>query len=125
MSHGAAMSDEPTSSPCCESNCGCVFAKALLSRSAVCELSQRRALAEREIVECTSPVARMNCTTLAALLHERARFALRLPRPGQPLMHALALRLQREAAASFQKSWDKLLAQIKAKGARAAAAMIE
>ena len=38
---------------------------------------------------------------------------------------ALALRLQREAAASFQKSWDKLLAQIKAKGARAAAAMIE
>ena len=35
----------------------------------------------------------MNCVTLAALLHERARFALRLPRAGQPLMHAQAMRL--------------------------------
>ena len=37
---------------------------------------------------------------------------------------ALALRLQREAAASFQKSWDKLLARIRGKGAHLAGAMI-
>ena len=36
----------------------------------------------------------MNCGTLAALLHERARFALRLPSPGHPIVHAQALRLQ-------------------------------
>lgn len=79
---------------CCDSAIGCVFAKALLARAAVCELAHRRALAEREMIECPSPVARTNCGTLAALLHERARFALRLPAPGQPLIHAQALRLQ-------------------------------
>lgn len=94
LTHGTAMTDEPTSTPCCESSGGCVFAKALLARSAVCELAQRRALAERDVIDCTSPVARMNCATLAALLHERARFALRLARPGQPLLHAQAVRLQ-------------------------------
>lgn len=88
------MTDEGTFTSCCESASACVFAKALLSRSAVCELAQRRTLAERDVIECTSPVARMNCATLAALLHERARFKLHLPRPGQPLMHAHALRLQ-------------------------------
>lgn len=79
---------------CCDSAIGCVFARALLARAAVCELAQRRALAEREVIECPSPVARTNCGTLAALLHERARFALRLPAPGQPLIHAQAMRLQ-------------------------------
>jgi len=79
---------------CCDSGSACVFAKALLARAAVCELAQRRQVAERETIECQSPVARMNCTTLAALLHERARFVLRLPCPGQPVMHAQSLRLQ-------------------------------
>jgi hypothetical protein len=64
-----------------------------LARAAVCELSQRRSLGEREIVECTSAVARTNCGTLAALMHERARFALRLPGPGHPMIHAQALKL--------------------------------
>jgi hypothetical protein len=71
-----------------------VFAKALLARAAVCELAERRAAAEHEVIECPSPVARTNCATLAALLHERARFALRLPAPGRPLIHAQAVRLQ-------------------------------
>lgn len=88
------MSDTPTAAACCESNSPCVFAKALLARAASCELSQRTCLAERDVLECTSPVARINCETLAALLHERARFALRLPAPGRPLMHVHALRLQ-------------------------------
>lgn len=83
---------EPTG--CCESAQACVFAKALLARSAACSQSRRVCLAERELLECGSPVARLNCETLAALLHERARFALRLPAPGRPLMHVHALRLQ-------------------------------
>jgi hypothetical protein len=79
---------------CCDSERGCVFAKALLSHTASCTLSQRRAVAERVLVECSSPVSHTNCSTLLALMHERARFALRLGAPGRPLMHMQALRLQ-------------------------------
>jgi hypothetical protein len=85
--------DVPGPAGCCESRSACVFGKALLVRAAACELAVRRSLGERELLECGSPVARLNCETLAALLHERARFALRLPAPGHPLMHAQALRL--------------------------------
>jgi len=90
------MNDDEVPPPgaCCESGSACIFTKALLARAAVCELAQRRAVAERELIECPSPVARTNCGTLSALLHERARFALRLPGPGRPLIHAQALRLQ-------------------------------
>jgi hypothetical protein len=79
---------------CCGTSAsGCVFAKVLLARSAECERACRRSVGEREAIECAAPTALANCTTLAALLHERARFALRLPRPGEPLMHAKAMRL--------------------------------
>jgi len=86
--------DPPTSISCCESTSACVFAKAILARAACCELAERHAVAERDLLECPSPTARINCTTLAALLHERARFALRLPPPGRVMVHAQALRLQ-------------------------------
>lgn len=87
------MDDLPGGSRC-GSEASCVFAKALLARSATCELAQRRSHGERELLDCGSPVARINCGTLAALLHERSRFPLRLPPPGRPLMHMQALRLQ-------------------------------
>jgi hypothetical protein len=86
-------SDLPGPSSCCASGAVCVFAKALLARAAVCELSARRSVGEREIVECGSVVARTNCGTLASLMHERARFALRLPGPAHPMIHAQALKL--------------------------------
>lgn len=72
----------------------CVFSKALLAQQARCQCSQRRALGERELIVCTSGPAWLNCGTVAALLHERARFALRLPPAGRPVEHAKALRLQ-------------------------------
>lgn len=99
------MSDTagPTASSCCDSATACVFSKALLARTAVCEKSIRRALAEREVIECNAPVARINCTTLAALLHERSRFSLRLPAPGKPLIHMHALRLQCGGLAALQQ----------------------
>lgn len=89
---------------CCDPAGTCVFSHALLARAAVCELSQRQALAERDVLVCTSPVARTNCGTLAALLHERARFALRLPPPGRPLIHAQVLRLHCGGLAGLQAS---------------------
>jgi len=88
------MDEDLAASACCESAQACVFSKALLAHAATCELSQRACVGEREVLNCGSPVARINCGTLAALLHERARFALRLPAPGRPLMHVHALRLQ-------------------------------
>ena len=96
----------PPAALCCDSDQACVFAKALLSHTAVCELAQRRAVAERVLVECPSPVARTNCGTLAALLHERARFALRLPPPGRPLIHMQALRLQCGGLTALQQVLD-------------------
>ena len=89
------MSDDETgrASSCCDTRSACVFAKALFARSAQCGLAHRRAIAEREVIECPSPVARMNCRTLERLLHERACFALKL-RAGAPPMHVQALRLQ-------------------------------
>lgn len=80
-------------STCCDSASACVFAKALFARSAQCGLARRRAIAERELIECQSPVARMNCGTLERLLRERSRFVLKL-RSNAPAMHAQALRLQ-------------------------------
>lgn len=80
---------------CCTPPPGrCVFAKALLSRQASCECSAREWAGEQLHVTCTSPFARTNCASLAALFHERSRFALRLPAPGRPMLHAQALRLQ-------------------------------
>jgi hypothetical protein len=72
----------------------CVFGKALLARAAQCELARRRAMAERDLIECSSPEARMDCQTLAQLTRERARFVLKLPRSGAPVLHAQAMRLQ-------------------------------
>ncbi len=85
---------------------GCVFARALLAQAASCALARRRSIGEREAVACPSPVAHANCDTLAALMHERARFALRLPAPGMPLMHAQAMRLQCGGLAGLRRALD-------------------
>jgi hypothetical protein len=94
------MSNEPAATTgagdaCCgDGPYACVFAKALLAQQASCELARRRSVGERSVVDCGSPVALTNCSTLAALLRERARFTLRLPPQTRPLLHMQALRLQ-------------------------------
>lgn len=93
----------PPVNGCCESSASCVFSKALLAQQASCALAQRRAIGEQSAIECPSPVARTNCGTLAALMHERARFALRLPPPGRPLIHVHAMRLQCGGLAALQR----------------------
>lgn len=79
---------------CDDTDRGCVFSRALLARAAACECVARRTLGEREVLECTQPVARNNCSLLRALMRERARFALKLPPGTAPLVHAQVLRLQ-------------------------------
>jgi hypothetical protein len=103
------VTDDPgPDAGCCGADGGrsCVFAKALLARAATCALSQRLPFGERELLECASPVAHINCGTLAALLHERARFALRLPPASRPLMHVQALRLQCGGLSALAQQFD-------------------
>lgn len=97
--------DADPANACCDGGSAtCIFARALLARAASCELATRRSLAEHDLVECPSPPARTRCDTLAALLHERSRFALHLPRAGRPLLHAQALRLQCGGLAALQQA---------------------
>lgn len=93
----------PPVSPCCDIAQACVFSKALVARAARCDLSQRTCSGDGEGLTCTSPGARASCGTLATLLHERARSALRLPPPGRPLIHVHALRLQCGGLAALQQ----------------------
>ena len=99
------MNDAPSASCCAGSSASaCVFSKALLARAASCELATRGVRGEMEGFECSSPVARINCATLAALLRERSRFALRLPAAGRPLMHQQAMRLQCGGLAALRET---------------------
>lgn len=79
----------------------CVFQAALLAGHAECELALRHVLAEREVLACTKPTARINCETLTELLHERATFPLHL-HPGAPMPHATEMRLQCGGLAGLQ-----------------------
>jgi hypothetical protein len=56
----------------------CPFEKAILSAQCACELATRFSVAEQMGVNCRSGIARNNCTTLLALLRDRARFALKV-----------------------------------------------
>jgi hypothetical protein len=89
---------------CCGAADACVFAKALRMRSASCELVRREALGDGDTLVCSSAVAHANCATLAALMRERASFALRLPRDPAPLMHAKALQLHCGGLAGVQQA---------------------
>jgi hypothetical protein len=82
----------------------CAFAKALLAGGAACALAQRHDLGERTGIRCASPVALTNCSTLAALLRERARFALRLPAQDRPMTHLQTLRLQCGGVAAIRQA---------------------
>lgn len=70
----------------------CVFKTALLARQAVCEVSVRHSVAEREVVACGQAPAHLNCETLERLFLERATFPLKL-QPGALLTHGTIMRL--------------------------------
>jgi len=72
----------------------CVFERALLARNAVCGLAESHALAEREAIACTAPLARAECGRLAGLLREKSSFALGLPTTQRLLPHAQVMRIE-------------------------------
>jgi hypothetical protein len=72
----------------------CVFEKALLSQAAVCEASQRLALAEREMMACREPLARAACGQLLSLLRANSAFALKVKDAQRILPHAMMMKVQ-------------------------------
>jgi hypothetical protein len=84
----------------------CVFEKALQSRHAVCALAQHHAIAERETVACTSPLARAECGRLSGLLREKSAFALKLPSTQRILPHAQVMRIQCGGLAGLRQVLD-------------------
>jgi hypothetical protein len=84
----------------------CVFEKALLSRCAVCQLAASHALAERETVACTSPLARAECGQLAGLLREKSAFALKLTTTQRILPHAMMMKIQCGGLQGLQQVLD-------------------
>jgi hypothetical protein len=80
----------------------CVFEKSLIMRRVTRELASRHALAERESVACTLPVAHSNCATFLGLLRERAAFSQRLSRPEASIPQAIAKKLQCGGLAGLQ-----------------------
>jgi len=84
----------------------CLFERALLARCAVCELSRRHAVAERESIACSSPVARAACNQLAGLLREKSAFALGLARTARILPHAMVMKIQCGGLLGLQAALD-------------------
>jgi hypothetical protein len=84
----------------------CVFEQALLSGCAVCELSFARVPAERKGVFCTSPVARVDCGQLSALLREKSAFAVRLTNTRRTMSHAMTLKIQCGGLLGMQQVLD-------------------
>lgn len=72
----------------------CVFEKTLLARHAVCGLAANRAIGEREVIACTSPLARAECGQLSGLLREKSAFTLKLANTQRILTHAAAMKIQ-------------------------------
>lgn len=72
----------------------CAFQKAILNRQANCSQVQRFNLGDREGVTCSAWPAQQNCQVLLGLLHEKARFVLRLSGVPAALPHARELRVQ-------------------------------
>lgn len=83
----------------------CVFRVAVLARQAGCELALRHALAEREVLACSSATAHLNCETLERLFLERATFPLKL-QPGAPLTHGTVMRLHCGGLRGLQEVLD-------------------
>ncbi len=72
----------------------CVFERALLCKSAVCEYAVRHQIAERETIACAQPPARVTCGELNGLLREKSTFALRLANTARILPHAMVMKIQ-------------------------------
>lgn len=72
----------------------CPFEKSVLSNCACCSKSQKRNIAEREVVACDDKEALGHCIALRDLLRRNFTFALGRPHIDGPLPHVQEMRMQ-------------------------------
>ena len=72
----------------------CAFEKAVLTRRCNCRHAHKFCLAEREGIACQSAPEQQRCLRFLQLVREKSQFVLKLTRPGEPLPHAKAIKVQ-------------------------------
>jgi hypothetical protein len=72
----------------------CPFEKSILSNCAACSKTEKRNIAEREVVACNDNEALERCIALRDLLRHNFTFALGRPHIDSPLPHAQEMRMQ-------------------------------
>jgi hypothetical protein len=72
----------------------CAFEKAMLAGACACSLAERRNIAEREAVDCSSAAAGTECAALRSLLRQKSAFALGLTQVAGPLPHAKEMKVE-------------------------------
>lgn len=72
----------------------CPFAKTILTGCAGCSKAEKRNIAEREVVDCTSDQAHERCIAFRDLLRHNFTFALGKLHIDGPLPHAQEMRMQ-------------------------------
>lgn len=100
----------------------CAFEQAILARCCACSLAERRNIAEREAVACTSPPARAQCTALCVLLRQSSVFALKLTQVDTPLPHAKEMKVQCGGLRGVQQAVEPAAAVAESAGAFASGA---
>ncbi|TSA19751.1 MAG: hypothetical protein D4R70_06925 [Betaproteobacteria bacterium] len=71
----------------------CAFERGLLSTCVQCHLTQKRLLAERELMTCLDAAASQRCRAFLEAVHQNARFALHIE-AGQPWPFGKEIRAQ-------------------------------
>ncbi len=84
----------------------CPFAKSILTRCAGCSMSEKRNIAERELVACTNGEAYERCISLRDLLRNNFSFALGKLHIDGPLPHAKEMRMQCGGLKGLQYVFD-------------------
>ncbi len=84
----------------------CPFAKSILTRCAGCAISEKRNIAERELVTCSSAEEHERCLVLRDLLRHNFNFALGKVHIDGPLPHAQEMRMQCGGLKGLQRVMD-------------------
>ena len=84
----------------------CPFAKSILTRCAGCVISEKRNIAERELITCSRAEEHERCLVLRDLLRHNFTFALGKVHIDGPLPHAQEMRMQCGGLKGLQRVMD-------------------
>ena len=84
----------------------CPFEKSILSNCAACSKTEKRNIAEREVVACNDREALGRCIALRDMLRQSFTFALGRLHINGPLPHAQEMRMQCGGLKGLQYSLD-------------------